>query len=220
MQDITLYCKFAHLDAGVTRLPDESTILRYRHLLKQNNLGEHFLAAWNTMLSDHRLMRKSCAVVDATLITAPSTTKNDKGERCLDQEKYANMDLQITMMLGKHKALCKNKVRQALTNRHEQIKASIRAKVKHPFRLIKFQFGHSKTRLRGRAKNTSQLLGMFALTNLFMLQRRMIEGLPAGVCPKQTSVRATKQTQICEKSSKLANKSLPISPYEYPCINS
>ena len=39
LHDIALYREFAHLDAGITRLPDESTILRFRHMLEQNDLG-------------------------------------------------------------------------------------------------------------------------------------------------------------------------------------
>ena len=45
----------------------------------------------------------------------------------------------------------------ALTDQVERIKASIRAKVEHPFRVIKRQFGHVKVRYRGLAKNTAQL---------------------------------------------------------------
>jgi hypothetical protein len=40
---ITLYCEFARLDAGITRLPDESTILRFRHLLEAHNLSIQLL---------------------------------------------------------------------------------------------------------------------------------------------------------------------------------
>jgi IS5 family transposase len=39
LHDIPLYREFAKLDAGITRLPDESTILRFRHRLEQNDLG-------------------------------------------------------------------------------------------------------------------------------------------------------------------------------------
>jgi IS5 family transposase len=58
----------------------------------------------------------------------------------------------------------------------EKTKASIRAKVEHPFRVIKCQFGHRKTRYRGLAKNTSQLLVMFALSNLWMVRKRILQG--------------------------------------------
>ena len=81
LHDIPLYREFAKLDAGITRLPDESTILRFRHMLEQNDLGAQILAAVNAKLIDRGLMLKTGTVVDATLIAAPSSTKNDKGER-------------------------------------------------------------------------------------------------------------------------------------------
>jgi IS5 family transposase len=52
-------------------------------------------------------------------------------------------------------------------------------RVEHPFRVIKCQLGFRKTRYRVQAKNTSQLLMMFALSNLWMVLKRMIEGLRA-----------------------------------------
>ena len=56
----------------------------------------------------------------------------------------------------------------------EHIKASIRAKVEHPFRDIKRQSGHVKVRYRGLKKNTAQLHTLFALSNLWMVQRRLL----------------------------------------------
>ena len=55
-----------------------------------------------------------------------------------------------------------------LTDQLERIKASIRAKVEHPFRVIKRQFGHVKVRYCGLKKNTAQLHTLFALSNLWM----------------------------------------------------
>ena len=81
LHDIPLYREFAHLDAGITRLPDESTILRFRHLLEAQGLGQQILATVNAQLIARGLMLKMGTVVDATLISAPSSTKNDKGER-------------------------------------------------------------------------------------------------------------------------------------------
>lgn len=81
MHDTSLYCEFAHLDLGATRLPDESTILRFRHLLEQNNLSILLLATINVTLATKGLMLKTGTVVDATLIAAPSSTKNSGGER-------------------------------------------------------------------------------------------------------------------------------------------
>ena len=248
LHDIPLYREFAQLDAGITRLPDESTILRFRHMLEQNDLGMQILAAVNAKLIDRGLLLKTGTVVDATLIAAPSSTKNSTGERDPEmhqtkkgnqwhfgmkahigvdaesglvhtvtttaanahdvtqahallhgqeevvfadsgyrgvekrqeiQDKHAGVDWQIAMMPGKRKALDKTRNSNALTDQLEKLKAGIRAKVEHPFRVIKCQFGHRKTRYRGLAKNTSQLLVMFALSNLWMVRKRIIQGLQA-----------------------------------------
>jgi len=81
LHDTPLYCEFARLDPGATRLPDESTILRFRHLLEANNLSLQIMAAINATLTKRGLLLKTGTVVDATLIAAPSSTKNSTGER-------------------------------------------------------------------------------------------------------------------------------------------
>jgi IS5 family transposase len=81
LHDMALFREFAGLDAGATRLPDESTILRFRHMLEANNLAIQMFAAVNTKLIDRGLLLKAGTVVDATLIAAPSSTKNGTGER-------------------------------------------------------------------------------------------------------------------------------------------
>jgi IS5 family transposase len=58
--------------------------------------------------------------------------------------------------------------------KEEQRKASIRAKVEHPFRVIKRQFGLVKVRFRGLRKNTAHLLTLFALSNLWMARRTLL----------------------------------------------
>jgi len=50
----------------------------------------------------------------------------------------------------------------------------VRAKVKHPFRVIKRQFGHMKTQYRGLAKNPAHLFTLFAPSNLFFVRRRLL----------------------------------------------
>ena len=54
------------------------------------------------------------------------------------------------------------------------MKASIRAKVEHPFRVLKRQFGFTKVRYRGLAKNTAQIITLFALSNLWMARRQLM----------------------------------------------
>ena len=61
-----------------------------------------------------------------------------------------------------------------LDERANRIIAMVRAKVEHPFRVIKRQFGHVKTRTRGLAKNRAQLFTLFALGNLFLVRRRLM----------------------------------------------
>ena len=78
------------------------------------------------------------------------------------------------MRPGKRRALDKTKLLDSLTDQLERIKASIRAKVEHPFRVIKRQFGHVKGRYRGLAKNTAQLNTLFALSNLWMARRTLM----------------------------------------------
>ena len=66
-----------------------------------------------------------------------------------------------------------------LLDRIEHLKAGVRAKVEHPFRVIKRQFGHVKVRYKGLAKNTAQLHTLFALSNLWMVRRRLLSGATA-----------------------------------------
>ncbi|MFM9928444.1 transposase, partial [Variovorax sp. H27-G14] len=62
----------------------------------------------------------------------------------------------------------------ALVDKVEKLKASVRAKVEHPFRVIKRQFGHVKVRYRGMRKNTAQLVTLFALSNLWMVRGKLL----------------------------------------------
>ena len=71
---------FAHLSLGEA-IPDETTILNFRHLLEANDLAEDILAAVNKHLARKGLLLKKGSIVDATIIAAPSSTKNAGGER-------------------------------------------------------------------------------------------------------------------------------------------
>ena len=81
LHDVPLYREFSGLDNWTTRLPDESTILRFRHLLEKHKLAAQMLVLINDMLRDKGLMLRAGTVVDATLIAAPSSTKNASGTR-------------------------------------------------------------------------------------------------------------------------------------------
>ena len=239
LHDVPLYREFAGLEGPMRRLPDESTILRFRHLLEKHNLGDAILATVNVILQRHGLMLKAGTVVDATLISAPSSTKNDSGERDpeMHQTKKGNQwyfgmkahvgtdaesglvhtvigtaanvndvtrghDLlhgeedvvfadagyqgamkrpeatgvqwHVAMRPGKRRVLDMKRESHRLIDEAERLKASVRAKVEHAFRVIKLQFGFTKVRYRGLAKNTAQLKTLFALSNLWMVRRKLM----------------------------------------------
>lgn len=240
LHDVALYREFARVDGVMARLPDETTILRFRHLLERHDLAPDMLRLVNDLLQHKGLMLRSGTAVDATLIAAPSSTKNADGERDpqMRQTKKGNNwyfgmkahigvdthsglvhtvattpanvhDLNMAGVLlhgdeeaafgdsgyrGVHKrpeaagptwhVAMRHGLRRKLNpfiepdfvaERVEKMKASIRAKVEHPFRVLKRQFGFTKVRYRGLAKNTAQIVTLFALTNLWMARRQLMK---------------------------------------------
>ena len=239
LHDMPLFREFAGLNWD-TAVPDETTILRFRRLLEEHKLAPQILVLINELLSAKGLLLRAGTVVDATLIAAPSSTKNASGERDpqMKQSKKGNqwyfgmkahigvdadsglvhtvrgtggnvndvveantllhgeeteawgdagyqgaakrpdakagVRWNIAMRPGKRRELNKTNFIDKLTDRLEYIKASIRAKVEHPFRVIKRQFGHVKVRYRGLTKNTAQLHTLFALSNLWMARGRLV----------------------------------------------
>lgn len=93
------------------------------------------------------------------------------------EAQHPNVNWHIAMMPGKRKALVKSTPMGAILEKLEKTKASIRAKVEHPFRVIKRQFGYTKVKYRGLAKNTGNLVTLFALSNLWMARRSLLQGL-------------------------------------------
>lgn len=104
------------------------------------------------------------------------------------QAQHLDVDWQIAMMSGKRKALDITNLNHALLDKLEKLKAIIRAKVEQPFRLIMCQFGHRKTHYRVLAKKTGQLLVMFALSNLWMLRKRILQGLAGMIAPAARAI--------------------------------
>ncbi len=80
----------------------------------------------------------------------------------------------VAMRPGKRKTLPGTPLGDLL-ERIEHAKASIRAKVEHPFHVVKNLFGHRKTRYRGLAKNTAQLFSLFGLANLVLARRWLLD---------------------------------------------
>ena len=238
--------RFAGLDLTDDAMPDETTILKFRHLLEKHGLTGQMMNIINDTLEERGLLLKGGTMVDATIIHAASSTKNQDGERDpeMHQTKKGNQwhfgmkchigidadsglvhtvvgtaanvndvtqagalvhgeetdvfadagyqgvtkreevqgieaNWHVAMRPGKRRALDKDSPMGAVLDQLEHIKARIRAKVEHPFRVIKRQFGHVKVRYRGLAKNTAQLHTLFALSNLWMARRRLLQGLQA-----------------------------------------
>ena len=73
--------RFAGVELAEDTIPDETTILRFRHLLEEHKLTEAIFAEVRSLLEEKRLLLKSGTIVDATIIAAPSSTKNADGER-------------------------------------------------------------------------------------------------------------------------------------------
>ncbi len=73
--------RFAGIDLISDRIPDETTILAFRHLLEKHDLGDQIFEAVKAHLKANGMAMKQGTIIDATLIAAPSSTKNKKGER-------------------------------------------------------------------------------------------------------------------------------------------
>ncbi len=72
---------FVGIDLGREPVPDETTVMRFRHLLEANNLGQRIFEEVGNVLIKRGLRLSKGTIVDATIIAAPSSTKNAKGER-------------------------------------------------------------------------------------------------------------------------------------------
>jgi hypothetical protein len=73
--------RFAGIELTEDAVPDESTILRFRHLLEQHKLTERIFNQIRALLAQKRLLLKSGTIVDATIIAAPPSTKNAEGAK-------------------------------------------------------------------------------------------------------------------------------------------
>ena len=231
--------KFVGVDLGRESVPDATTLLKFRHLLEAKDLTRKIFDVINVHLARKGLLMREGTIVDATLIAAPSSTKNSEGSRDpeMHQTKKGNqwhfgmkahigvdmasglvhtvvgtsanvhditqahallhgeeaavlgdagyqgvgkrkenqgkpVDWHVAMRPGKRRALPQDGLGKML-EQYEQTKAQIRAKVEHPFHVIKNLFKHKKTRYRGLAKNTAQLFSLFGLANLVLARRRL-----------------------------------------------
>jgi IS5 family transposase len=235
LHDMPLLRRFAGLDAGSDTLPDETTILNFRHLLQSHGLSSRLLAEVNALLTEKGLLLREGTTVDATLIAAPPSTKNRDGKRdpemtqtkkgnqwyfgmkahigvddasglvhtvvCTtakssDMSQFENLlhgdESRISADRGYdypqiHAHLEENLIEDWVARKAKPSKsldawtrnlnhaiAQLRAIGEHPFRILKRQFGYTKVRYRGLAKNTAQLVTLFALGNLYQVRRALL----------------------------------------------
>ena len=228
--------KFMGLDFAVEQVPDATTLLHFRHLLEKQKLGEKLFEAQNQIFEHEGWIMRGGSIVDATIIAAPSSTKNVAGERDAEMHQtkkggqwyfgmkahigvdagtgyvhslrataanvhdldevvnlaraddevvyadagYQGVDRRFEIASDEHLSrvqwrVAARKGRLASMPAHdrevESRKASVRAKVEHPFLIVKRDFGFTKTRYRGLAKNLNHLHMLFASANWLMRAR-------------------------------------------------
>ena len=221
-------------------LPDETTVLNFRRMLEVHDLAPKLFGAVNAHLGSKGMVLKRGTIVDATILHAPSSTKNAAKARDPQMHQtrkgnqwYFGMKAHIGVdgdsglvhtvtttaanaadvtqvehllhgqertvhgdagYIGAEKRVAKSKHKRiwhiaakrgtvkamaegalkCATEELETLKAKFRARVEHPFRVVKRQFGFQKVRFKGLAKNTAQIVSLFALSNLWMARRRLL----------------------------------------------
>ena len=230
---------FIGVDLGGESVPDATTLLKFRHLLEENELTRAIFEEIGRHLKAKQLMMKEGTIVDATIISAPSSTKNAEGRRdpqmhqtrkgnqwyfgmkahigadaksglvhslegtpanvsdvsqtkhlLHGEEKSVHADAgytgvekreefegsKIEWMVAQKKGRLKamtDGLKKDLLREWERRKAQVRARVEHPFHIVKNLFGYRKVRYRGLRKNLAQLHSLFALANLVIAGRML-----------------------------------------------
>lgn len=236
LYDRMSFQKFLGFDCFGGKIPDESSICRFRHLLEEHNLSAAILTCVNTHLDSHGLVLKEGTIVDATLLDAPISKKNkgksrdpqmsstrknkqwhfgakghigvqangkpiihsvafgtakDHDIKALDallhgQERAVFGDSAYVTMADKKMArdlevyygiqdrgYRKHPLSQAQKKKNKR-HSRLRAKVEHPFRVIKHLWGHYKCRYKGLAKNAAHFTTLCALSNLYLCRKDLM----------------------------------------------
>jgi IS5 family transposase len=240
LHEVPIHSEFAKLDGVLDHLPDERTILRFRHLLEKHDLSTDMLRIVNDLMACKELLGKSGSAFGATLISAAKFNEErrrqarsrvhqtKKGNQCyfsmkahigVDADSGPTLRVEGTaanvndvtqarkllhgeeadafadsgyqgahkrpgatpdgkwhgaMRQGKRKVLNLTDPAQAVTDKIERIRASIRTKVEHTFRVIKKKFGYVKVGYRWMAKNTAKLKTLLMLSNLSMVRGKLM----------------------------------------------
>jgi IS5 family transposase len=156
--------EFVGVDLGREGAPDETTACKFRHLLETHELGKRLFEEVGRHLQSQGLKVSTGTIVDATIINAPSSTKNrDKARDFTNRKGFRNKDLTE---------------REREKNRK---KSSVRARVEQAFLIIKRIFCFAKVCYRGLMKNGNRLFVVAALANLFMARHHLLR-LPQERC--------------------------------------
>jgi len=231
--------RFVGIDLGNEPAPDETTICKFRHLMEKHKFGDQLLQLVNDYLHENGLTVSRGTIVDASIIQAPSSTKNKDKARDPDMHQtrkgnqwYFGMKAHIgvdsqnklihsvvatsanvhdsaviedllhgdeTRVWGdsayigqtdRIKAVAPNArdFTQQKGSRNRKMtdaerlknktKSKVRARVEHPFHIIKNRFGFSKVRYRGLAKNAHHLFVSCALANIVMVKKALVKRRP------------------------------------------
>ncbi|MBT8439260.1 MAG: IS5 family transposase [Gammaproteobacteria bacterium] len=227
--------RFVGIDLGHEPVPDETTICKFRHLLEAHRLGDQLFVLINDYLQENGMKVHTGTIVDATIIDAPSSTKNKDKSRDPEMHQtrkgkqwYFGMKAHIgvdsrsklvhsvaataakvhdSQLLGDllhgdetrvwgdsaytgqgdtirehapnakdftHKKGGRNRALSDDEKAKNRTKSKVRAKVEHPFLILKRVFGFTKVRYRGLEKNASRLFVACGLVNLYMARRRLL----------------------------------------------
>ena len=242
---------FVGIDLGHEEAPDATTVLKFRRLLEEHKLTAVLFEEINAHLRERGLMMREGTMVDATIINAPTSTKNRDKARDpeMHQTKKRNQwyhgmkahigadaesglvhsthytaanesdvahthevlhghendvfldagytgvhkreeilkaqavgaiktDVQwsVAMKRSGLKAMAEGPLKQ-LTQALEKVKAQIRARVEHPFHVVKNLFRHKKARYKGLAKNGAHCDTLFALANLVIAKKALLQSM-------------------------------------------
>jgi len=227
--------RFVGIDLGREPAPDETTVCKFRHLLEEHDLGSSLFSHIACYLEENGLKVAKGTIVDATIIDAPSSTKNKKGARDPDMHQtkkgnqwYFGMKAHIgvdsrtklihsvaataanvhdSQLLGDllhgeetrvwgdsayagqgealaehapqakdftHKKASRNRPLSDADKARNTTKSRVRAKVEHPFLILKRRFGFAKVRYRGLEKNANRLFVACGLVNLYMARKVLL----------------------------------------------
>lgn len=235
LYDIKAMREFAHIDLGREAAPDETTVCKFRHLLEEYDLAEQLFDTVNDFLASQGLKVSNGTIVDASIINAPSSTKNKDKQRDPEMhqtkkgnEWYFGMKMHIgvdsktgvvhsvatsaanvhdSQLIGdllhgdetrvwgdsaytgqREAILDQAPYAQDFTNKRgvrsrpltdedkakNTTKSRVRARVEHVFRVVKQQFGMTKTRYRGLKKNGDRIVIAMGLANIYTHRKRLV----------------------------------------------